>query len=65
MTAESVTPDSVLAAVEQDRRLVTQRDRCWVYREIATRSRGFGTEDYDAAGRDGCAEFPFDEFPWQ
>jgi para-nitrobenzyl esterase len=65
MTAESVTPDSVLAAVEQDRRLVTQRDRCWVYREIATRSRGFGTEDYDEAGRDGCAEFPFDEFPWQ
>ena len=65
MTSDTVTVESVLAAVEADPRLVTPRDRCWVYREIATRSRGFGPEQYPNAGRDGCVEFPFDEFPWE
>jgi len=64
MTSDSVTPEAVLASVETDPRLTTQRDRCWVYRELAVRSRGFGVEDYPNAGREGCAEFPFDEFPW-
>ena len=65
MTADSVTIESVLAAVEEDPRLETPRDRCWVYREIAARSRGFGPAEYPNAGRDGCVEFPFDEFPWE
>ncbi len=65
MTKDSVTIESVLASVDDDPRLRTQRDRCWVYREIATRSRGFGPAQYPKAGRDGCVEFPFDEFPWE
>jgi para-nitrobenzyl esterase len=64
MIRDSVTPEAVLASVESDPRLTTQRDRCWVYRELATRPGDFGPEDYPNAGRDGCVEFPFDEFPW-
>ncbi len=41
-----------------------QRERCWVYHEMARWSRGFSEKDYAGAGREGCAAFPFDEFPW-
>ena len=42
----------------------TQRDRCFVYRELARWGDGFGEAQYATAGREGCAEFPFDAFPW-
>ena len=45
-----------------DPQLDTPRERCWVYRELAAWSRGFSRERYDALA--GCAEFPFDAFPW-
>ncbi len=64
MTSDGVTIESVLAAVDEDPRLATQRERCWVYRELATRSRDFGPAEYPNAGREGCVEFPFEEFPW-
>jgi para-nitrobenzyl esterase len=65
MGSEPVTVESVLASVESDPRLTSQRDRCRVYRELAAWGGGFGREDYPAAGREGCAEYPFDTFPWE
>jgi para-nitrobenzyl esterase len=65
MGSEPVTIPGVLASVEADARLTTQKARCWVYRELAQWSRGFDRSDYAGAGRDGCKEYPFDEFPWE
>jgi hypothetical protein len=64
MGSEPVTIESVVAAVDADPRLTTQKERCWVYRELARWSRGFSRKDYATAGREGCAAYPFDGFPW-
>jgi para-nitrobenzyl esterase len=64
MSNERLTAATVLAAVDEDPRLATQRDRCMIYRELAQWSRGFSKTEYAAAGRNGCAEFPFDQYPW-
>jgi hypothetical protein len=60
-----VTVEGVLAAVEADARLATQRERCFVFRELAAWGRGFDRGQYPTAGREGCAEFPYDGFPWK
>jgi para-nitrobenzyl esterase len=66
MGSEPVTVASVLASVEADPRLTSQRERCLVYRELARwGAEGFGEEQYPTAGREGCAEYPFDGFPWR
>jgi para-nitrobenzyl esterase len=62
MAAEAVSEESILARVDDDPRLATQRDRCEIFAELAHHSRGFGPEDYPTAGRQGCAEFPLEEF---
>jgi len=64
MGSEPVTIASVLAAVDTDPRLSSQRDRCFVYRELARWGDGFGKQQYATAGREGCAKYPFDAFPW-
>jgi len=64
MGSEPVSIESVLAAVDADPRLATQRDRCFVYRELARWGRGFDEQHYSTAGREGCAKYPFDAFPW-
>jgi para-nitrobenzyl esterase len=64
MGSEPVTIASVLASVDADPRLKTQRDRCFVYHELARWRDGFDEAQYPTAGREGCAEFPFAQFPW-
>jgi para-nitrobenzyl esterase len=64
MSAEQATVEGVLASVDADPRLVTQRDRCFVYRELARWGERFSELEYPTAGRAGCAEYPFDAFPW-
>ncbi len=59
MGSEPVTPESVIAAVDADPRLTSQRDRCFVYRELARWSRGFTKAQYPTAGREGCAPYPW------
>jgi para-nitrobenzyl esterase len=62
MASEPVSVADVLAAVEADPRLASARDRCWVYRELAARSRGYERRDYERLA--ACADYPFDAFPW-
>jgi len=64
MAADAATREEVIAAVDQDPRLETQRDRCRVYYQLAQWSRGFDRKDYPRAGSQGCAEYPFDDYPW-
>jgi para-nitrobenzyl esterase len=65
MSADTVTAAGVLAAVDSDARLPTQRDKCRIFRELATWSRGLKEQDYPTAGTKGCAEYPFDTYPWR
>jgi para-nitrobenzyl esterase len=64
MGSEPVTVERVLASVDADPRLATQRDRCFVYRELARWDGASGRQQYPTSGRDGCAAYPYDEFPW-
>lgn len=65
MSADAVTLAGVLAAVDADPRLPTQRDRCMIFRELAVMSSNrFTKNEYPKAGRKGCAEYPFDGYPW-
>jgi hypothetical protein len=63
MSSESLTTDGVLAAVDGDPRLPTQRDKCAMYRELAEAARGFDRERY--ATKNGCNDFPYDTYPWK
>jgi para-nitrobenzyl esterase len=64
LSTEGVTRESVIAAVDADPRLPTQRDKCRVFRSLATWSREFTREQYATAGAHGCADYPFDAYPW-
>jgi para-nitrobenzyl esterase len=64
LSPDAVTQAGVLAAVDDDPRLPTQRDKCRIFRTLATWSRGFTEKEYPKAGRNGCADYPFDTFPW-
>jgi len=55
----------VIAAVDDDSRLPTQGEKCTIFRELAGWSAGFTRKDYPTAGRHGCAQYPFDAYPWQ
>jgi para-nitrobenzyl esterase len=65
MSANAVTLAGVLAAVDADPRLPTQRDKCMVFHDLATWSANrFTKKDYPKAGQKGCADYPFDGYPW-
>jgi len=63
-SSDALTQASVLAAVDADPRLPTQRDKCIIFRELASWSGNFTKKDYPTAGSHGCAEYPFDSYPW-
>ena len=65
MSPERVTRETVLADVDADPRLAAQKDKCHVYRILATFSAGLSREQYATAGKKGCAEYPYDDFPWE
>jgi para-nitrobenzyl esterase len=61
VSSDGVTREAVIAAVDADPRLPTQRDKCRVFRALARWSRGLTPAQYATAGAHGCAEYPFDE----
>jgi para-nitrobenzyl esterase len=63
-SSDAASPASVVAAVDADARLPAQRDKCRVFHELATWGRGFDRAAYATAGTRGCAEYPFDGYPW-
>jgi para-nitrobenzyl esterase len=64
MAGGTVSREDVIRAVDTDPRLPGQREKCAVYRQLASWSRGFSTEEYETAGSRGCAEYPYDGYPW-
>ena len=64
LSTEGDIRESLIAAVDADPRLPTQRDKCRVFRTLAGWSPGFTREQYATAGAHGCADYPFDGYPW-
>jgi hypothetical protein len=64
METDPVTQADVIAAIDADPRLASQRDRCAMYRRLALWGRAFDEERYASAGTEGCAEFPIAAYPW-
>jgi para-nitrobenzyl esterase len=60
MGSEPIEAAHVLASIEADPRLKSQRERCWVLHETFSYSK----DEYAKAGGAHCAAFPFDAFPW-
>lgn len=60
MSNETVTTAGVIAAVADDARLPTQRDKCTIYRALTQGARGFTSEQYVST----CAAYPLDAYPW-
>jgi len=65
LSTGSLTRTGVLAAVDSDSRLPSQREKCMIFREMAEWSIGLSKEEYPTAGARGCAEYPFDGYPWR
>jgi para-nitrobenzyl esterase len=65
MSADALTREGILAAVDADARLASQRDKCRVFRELAAWGRAITEEDYLEVSKSGCAQYPFDGYPWE
>ena len=65
MVPGALTRNGVLAAIEADPRLPTQRDRCALYRRVTLWSRALTEQEYLTIGKNGCAAYPLDTYPWQ
>ena len=59
MSSESLTKESVIAAIEADPRFKAPDERCRVYRALAIDGRGFTAADY--ASRESCRKYPLQE----
>jgi para-nitrobenzyl esterase len=64
LSTEGETRESLIAAIDADPRLPTQRDKCRIFRTLAGWSPSFTREQYASAGAHGCADYPFDGYPW-
>jgi hypothetical protein len=61
MDYDVVTKAGIIAEIDADPRMPTQRDKCERFHDLASRSGYFTAEDYAAAR---CAAYPFDKYPW-
>ena len=64
MLNDVASREEVLASVETDTRLASQRERCAVYSQLASFGRGFDQADYPRAGAQGCLDVPLGGYPW-
>ena len=63
-SSDTQTVAGVLAAVDTDPRLPTQHDKCMIFHDLVNRSRAFTRKEYPTAGKNGCAAYPYDTYPW-
>ncbi len=63
MQSGAETVAAVIAAVDHDPRLPTQRARCRVFHALVGWGRGLTRDTYPSAGREGCAAYPYGTWP--
>ncbi|MFB6344957.1 MAG: carboxylesterase/lipase family protein [bacterium] len=61
--SETYDPEKLLQVVEEDDRLANQRQRCVVYRAMATYVGHFDRERYNSLSQ--CEVFPWMNYPWR
>jgi para-nitrobenzyl esterase len=54
----------IVGEIDTDPRLPTQADKCRMYHDLAGWTHGLTKADYVHAGKAGCADFPFADYPW-
>jgi para-nitrobenzyl esterase len=57
-------PAKIIADVDADARLPTQLEKCAVFRGMTGLGTWLTKADYVHVGERGCADFPWDEYPW-
>lgn len=62
MESTTYDPDYLKESVEKDDRLASQRERCVVYRALATYVGGMTREDYSKIK--SCENFAWHQYPW-
>jgi para-nitrobenzyl esterase len=65
MGSEALTKAKVVAQIDADTRMPTQREKCERFRELALFSNHFRRDEYPTAGARGCREYPLDAWPWK
>lgn len=65
MASQAESAERLLADIDADARLPSQKDRCGVFHQLVRWGTALTKESYPKAGKHGCAEFPFADFPWQ
>ncbi len=63
MESRTYEPEELIERVSGDSRLETDRQRCVVYRGMATLSAGFGRRAYREEAP--CGDYPWDDYPWR
>jgi para-nitrobenzyl esterase len=64
MSSERVVGETLLAGIAVDERFESQRERCSLYRQLATWSGVLEEDEYATVGGGACREFPFESYPW-
>jgi para-nitrobenzyl esterase len=65
MTADKESVEGIISSVDADARLPAQKDKCGLFRRLSGWSYGLPKDAYPTAGAKGCAQFPYDGFPWE
>ena len=64
MSSETVNASGLLARAASDPRIETTSARCEIVRGMAEWSGAVTREDYERGERVSCADYPWDEWPW-
>jgi len=65
MSSAIEDPARIIADVDSDARLATQREKCAVFLAMTAMGEGLTKADYPRVGARGCADFPADAYPWE
>jgi para-nitrobenzyl esterase len=65
MVSTVETREHIYADIDADARLPTQLDKCRVFRQLVGWTHGLTRDAYPKVGKIGCAEYPFDAYPWE
>jgi hypothetical protein len=58
-------PRLLTTEIDGDPRLPTQADKCRLFHDLAGWTHGLTKADYPHAGKVGCADYPFADYPWE
>jgi para-nitrobenzyl esterase len=58
-------PARIIADVDADARLPSQREKCAVFLAMTAMGEGLTQADYPHVGAHGCAAYPPDGYPWE